>query len=285
VLALQLLINGIAVGALYALAAVGVALIFWTTRVFHIAHGATYLIAAFTYVALYETSVPLAVAASVLSAAVFGWGLNRFVYRPIQRSRESFFTLFVASFGVLIVAANVISLWAGSGPKSLPTLFGRVEIGFLQITWVSIIAIVVAVVFLLGLQFFLEKTETGVGLRAMADDVELVELLGLKRRRYAAVAFILGSVLVVPAAILTTYVQGITPQTGLKIATIALIVSIAGGVGSLAGAVVGAVLLGVVENVSTLWVNASWGEAVGFTVLLAILVFRPSGIIPRTSAA
>jgi branched-subunit amino acid ABC-type transport system permease component len=61
-------------------------------------------------------------------------------------------------------------------------------------------------------------------------------------------------------------------------------VSIAGGVGSLAGAVVGAVLLGVVENVSTLWVNASWGEAVGFTVLLAILVFRPSGIIPRTSA-
>jgi branched-chain amino acid transport system permease protein len=285
VLALQLLINGIAVGALYALAAVGVALIFWTTRVFHIAHGATYLIAAFTYVALYETSVPLAVAASVLSAAVFGWGLNRFVYRPIQRSRESFFTLFVASFGVLIVAANVISLWAGSGPKSLPTLFGRVEIGFLQITWVSIIAIVVAVVFLLGLQFFLEKTETGVGLWAMADDVELVELLGLKRRRYAAVAFILGSVLVVPAAILTTYVQGITPQTGLKIATIALIVSIAGGVGSLAGAVVGAVLLGVVENVSTLWVNASWGEAVGFTVLLAILVFRPSGIIPRTSAA
>lgn len=283
-LALQLLINGIAVGALYALAAVGVALIFWTTRVFHIAHGATYLIAAYTYVALHETSVPLAVAGSVLSAAVFGWGLNRFVYRPIQRSRESFFTLFVASFGVLIVAANVIALWAGSGPKSLPTLFGRVEIGFLQITWVSIIAIVVAVVFLFGLQFFLEKTETGVGLRAMADNVELVELLGLKRRRYAAVAFILGSVLVVPAAILTTYVQGLTPQTGLKIATIALIVSIAGGVGSLAGAVVGAILLGVVENVSTLWVNASWGEAVGFTVLLAILVFRPSGIIPRASA-
>lgn len=283
-LALQLLINGIAVGALYALAAVGVALIFWSTRVFHIAHGATYLIAAYTYVALYETSMPLALVASVLGAAVFGWGVNKFVYRPIQRARESFFTLFVASFGVLIVVANAISLWAGSGPKSLPALFGRLHIGFLQITWVSIIAIVVAVIFLFGLQFFLEKSETGVGLRAMADNVELVDLLGLNRRRYAAVAFILGSVLVVPAAILTTYVQGLTPQMGLKIATIALIVSIAGGVGSLAGAVVGAILLGVVENVSTLWVNASWGEAVGFSVLLAILVFRPSGIIPRTSA-
>lgn len=283
-LALQLLINGIAVGALYALAAVGVALIFWTTRVFHIAHGATYLIAAYAYVVLYERSVPLALVVSILAAAVFGWGLNKLVYRPIQRSRESFFTLFVASFGTLIVATNVVSLWAGSGPKSLPSLFGRVDIGFLQITWVSVIAIVVAVIFLYGLQMFLEKTETGVGLRAMADNVELVDLLGLNRRRYAAVAFILGSVLVVPAAILTTYVQGLTPQTGLKIATIALIVSIAGGVGSLAGAVVGAILLGVVENVSTLFVNASWATAVGFSVLLAILVFRPSGIIPRSSA-
>ncbi|MCU1614383.1 MAG: Branched-chain amino acid transport system permease protein [Frankiales bacterium] len=283
-LALQLLVNGIAVGALYALAAVGVALIFWTTRVFHIAHGATYLIAAYTFVSLHGNSVLLALVGSTLAAAVFGWGMNKFVYRPIQRSRESFFTLFVASFGTLIIVANVISLWAGSGPKALPPPFGRVQIGFLQVTWVAIIAIVVAVVFLLGLQFFLEKTETGVGLRAMADDVELVDLLGLNRRRYATVALILGSVLVVPAAILTTYVQGLTPQAGLRIATIALIVSIAGGVGSLAGAVVSAILLGVVENVSTLYVNASWGTAVGFSVLLAILVFRPSGVIPRPSA-
>lgn len=283
-LALQLLINGLAVGALYALAAVGVALIFWTTRVFHIAHGATYLIAAYTFVSLHQRSIPLALLVSIVSAAIFGWGLNALVYRPIQRSRESFFTLFVASFGVLIVTVNVISIWAGSGPKALPELIGRVDVGFLQITWVTIIAIVVAAVFLLGLQGFLEKTETGVGLRAMADNVQLVDILGLNRRRYAAVAFVVGSLLVVPAAILTTYAQGLTPQSGLKIATIALIVSIAGGVGSLPGAVVGAVLLGVVENVSTLFVNASWASAVGFTVLLAILVFRPSGIIPRSSA-
>lgn len=281
---LQLAINGIAVGALYALAAVGLALIFWTTRVFHIAHGSTYLIAAYAYVSLYERSVLLAVVVSVLGAIAFGWGMNKFVYRPIQRSRESFFTLFVASFGMLIIVGNVIAVWAGSAPKSLPSLFGQIQIGFIQVTWVSLIAIVMAVVLLVGLQRFLEKTETGVGLRAMADSVELVDLLGLNRRRYAAVAFILGSVLVVPAAILTTYVQGVTPSAGLKIATIALIVSIAGGVGSLAGAVVGAVLLGFVEDVSTLYVSASWSEAVGFVVLLAILVFRPSGIIPQSSA-
>ena len=283
-LALQLAINGLAVGALYALAAVGVALIFWTTRVFHIAHGGTYLIAAYSFVALYERSVVLALVVSLLGAAVFGWGLNKFVYRPIQRSRESFFTLFVASFGVLIIVTNVASIWAGSGAKQLENPFGRIEIGFLQISWISVIALVAAAVLLIGLTLFLERTETGVGLRAMADNVELVDLLGLNRKRYAAVAFTLGSVLVVPAAILTTYLQGLTPQFGLRIATIALIVSIAGGVGSLAGAVVGAVLLGLVDNLATLYVSASWAVAVGFVVLLAILVFRPSGIIPRSSA-
>ena len=283
-LALQLAINGLALGALYALAAVGVALIFWTTRVFHIAHGGTYLIAAYSFVALYERSVILALVVSLLAAAAFGWGLNKFIYRPIQRSRESFFTLFVASFGVLIIVTNVAAIWAGSGAKQLESPFGRFEVGFVQISWVSVIALVTTAILLVGLNFFLEKTETGVGLRAMADNVELVDLLGLNRRRYAAVAFVLGSVLVVPAAILTTYLQGLTPQFGLRIATIALIVSIAGGVGSLAGAVVGSILLGLVDNLATLYVNATWAAAIGFVVLLAILVFRPSGIIPRSSA-
>jgi branched-chain amino acid transport system permease protein len=284
VLALQLTLNGVAVGALYGLAAVGVALIFWTTRVFHIAHGATYLIAAYAYVSLHAISAALAVVASIVLAALFGLGMNAWVYRPIQRSRESFFTLFVASFGTLIVVANVVSLWFGSGPKSLPSLSAPISIGFLQISTASVLALVVAGAMLVLLRLFLERSETGVGLRAMADNVELVDLLGLNRRRYAAVAFLVGSVLVVPAAILTTYVQGLSPSTGLHIATLALIVSIAGGVGSLSGAVVGGIILGVVENVATLAVSSTWAQALGFAVLLAILVFRPAGIIPRSAA-
>lgn len=280
---LQLAVNGVAVGALYAMSAVGLALIFWTTRVFHIAHGATYLIAAYAYVQLLQTSLVLALAVSVLSAGLFGYAMNKFVYRPIQRSRQSFFTLFVASFATLIVVANVLSLLAGSGVKTLPALSKPVTLGFVQIPLASVIGLVLSIALLLLLRAFLEKSKTGVGLRAMADNVELVDLLGLNRRRYATVAFVLGSVLVVPAAILTTYTQGLTPAFGLRMATLALVVSIAGGVGSLSGAVVGAILLGVVENLATLVVSATWAEAVGFSVLLAILVFRPSGIIPRSA--
>lgn len=280
---LQLAVNGVAVGALYALSAVGLALIFWTTRVFHIAHGATYLIAAYAYVQLLQTSLVLALAVSVLSAGLFGYAMNKFVYRPIQRSRQSFFTLFVASFATLIVVANALSLLAGSGVKTLPSLSKPVTLGFVQIPLASVIGLVLSIALLLLLRAFLEKSKTGVGLRAMADNVELVDLLGLNRRRYATVAFVLGSALVVPAAILTTYTQGLTPTFGLRIATLALVVSIAGGVGSLSGAVVGAILLGVVENLATLVVSATWAEAVGFSVLLVILVFRPSGIIPRSA--
>ena len=285
-LATQLLINGIALGSLYALAAVGLSLIFWTTRVFHIAHGGAYVVAAYAFIELLERfGAVVAVLGSLAAAVAFGYGINRLVYRPIQRSRDSFFTLFVASFGALIVVSNLISIFWGSNVKTLEPISGPVQVGSIQAPSAAVIGLVVAIVFLAFLQIFLAKSETGVGLRAMADNAALVDMLGLNRRKFGTMAFVIGSAMVVPAAILTTYVQGVQPTSGLKVATIGLVVSIAGGVGSLSGAVVGGVLLGVVENVSILWVNPLWAEAVGFSVLLAILVVRPTGIIPRRAQA
>lgn len=285
-LATQLLINGIALGSLYALAAVGLSLIFWTTRVFHIAHGGAYVVAAYVFIELLERfGAVVAVLGSLAAAVAFGYGINRFVYRPIQRSRDSFFTLFVASFGALIVVSNLISILWGSNVKTLEPISDPVQVGSIQAPSAAVIGLVVAIVFLAFLQMFLAKSETGVGLRAMADNAALVDVLGLNRRRFGTTAFVIGSAMVVPAAILTTYVQGVQPTSGLRVATIGLVVSIAGGVGSLSGAVVGGVLLGVVENVSILWVNPLWAEAVGFSVLLAILVVRPTGIIPRRAQA
>lgn len=281
-LAVQLLVNGLALGALYALAAVGLSLIFWSTRVFHIAHGGTYVLAAYVYIGLLETTgVVVAVLGCLAAAVAFGFLINRVVYRPIQRSRDSFFTLFVASFGCLIVVGNLITIAWGSNVKTLDPISRPVSVGSVQAPSAAVIGLFVAIAFLVLLQLFLTRSETGVGLRAMADDAGLVDTLGLNRRRLGSTAFVIGSAMVVPAAILTTYVQGVQPSSGLKIATIGLIVSIAGGVGSLSGAVVGGVLLGVVENLSILWVSPLWAEAVGFSVLLMILVFRPSGIIPR----
>jgi branched-chain amino acid transport system permease protein len=286
VLTVQLLAVGIAVGALYSLASVGFALIFGTTRVFHIAHGATYLVAAYLYVWGVHVSVLVGVLASAVGAVLFGWLTDVLVYRPIQRARNSFFTLFVASFGILIVVQNAVSVIAGSDPQQLtgaitvPVDFGSVQLPRSELTGLG-----VAVVALLALRLFLNRSNTGIGIRAMADDAELVGLVGLDRRRYSTTAFALGSLLVVPAAILTTYVQGVTPASGLSIATVALVAAIAGGVGSLPGAAVGALILGVVESLATLKLSAEWQDAVAYGVLLLLLVFRPSGLLSKVRAA
>ncbi len=285
-LTVQMLAVGIAIGALYSLNAVGFALIFGTTRVFHIAHGATYLVAAYLYVWAVRYSVPVGVLVAAAGAVLFGYLTNLVVYRPIRRSRNSFFTLFVASFGILIVVQNAISIIAGSDVRLLSGGIVRpVSFGGVQVPRSELLGLAVAVLALLALRAFLNRTPTGIGIRAMADDAELVGLVGLDGRRYANTTFLLGSLLVVPAAILTTYVQGVTPSSGLSVATVALVSAIAGGVGSLPGAAVGALVLGVAESLATLKFSAEWQDAVAYAVLLLLLVFRPSGLLSRMRAA
>lgn len=285
-LALQLLASGIAIGALYSVTAVGFALIFGATRIFHIAHGATFMVAAYCYLWGQQYSVVLGIGLSIAGALAFGYIVNQLVYVPIQKTRNSFFTLFVASFGMLIITQNLISIIAGSdvnllsGPLSRPVSFGP-----LQIPLSEVIGLGVTVVALLLLGLFLQRTVTGSRIRAMADDVELVRTVGLNARRYATITFLLGSVLVVPAAILTSYQQGITPSTGLSVATIALVSAIAGGVGSLPGAAVGALILGVAQSLTTFFLPAEWQDAVAYGVLLLLLVVKPNGLVGKTRSA
>lgn len=123
-LILQLFINGIQTGALYALIAAGFSLIFGTTRVFHVAHGATFTLAGFVFYELYTVLGwiwPLAAAASGAAAAVFGVLVDRYVYATIQRHEGAFFTLFVASFGIAIVTQNLITIVFGRGLVTVPT--------------------------------------------------------------------------------------------------------------------------------------------------------------------
>lgn len=277
----QLLINGITNGVLYAMAAVGFALIFWTTKVFHVSHGATYLIAGYLYVALFPVSWILATVVAAGSAIGFGYLINVAVYRPVQRSSfGSLYTLVVASLGVMIVVQNSLSLIFGSRIKTVESpLEEQHLIGGIRVTTAAGLGIVAGIVALLFLRWYLTKTDTGIGLRAMADSGDLVDQLGLDKRRYASVAFILGSAMIVPSAILITHLRGLTTATGLSIGILAVVCAIVGGVGSLTGAVFGAMLFAVTQSLSTLVIDAGWQEAVGYAVLLSLILFRPAGLL------
>jgi branched-subunit amino acid ABC-type transport system permease component len=281
-LLLQLLINGVQVGALYALTAVGFSLIFGSTKIFHFAHGATFAVGAYLFYYIYAVSGwPWLAAALVAALAVVAVGvtLDRLVYAPIQGNEGSFFTVFVASFGVAVFIQNLIGTVFGRDFVSVDTPLSRsVEtLPGLYIAPVAVVAIACAAVSFGALHYFLSRTHVGMALRALSENADLVRTFGLDPRRLSTYAFALGSLLVVPAAILTGITSGLNTAVGGRVMLISLAATIVGGVGSLRGAACAALLLGLAENLA-LWVfDPQWSEAVTFVVLFMFILLRPAG--------
>ncbi len=289
-LLLQLVVNGLQAGALYALIAVGFSLIFGSTRVFHFAHGATFSIAAYVFYDVYSVMSLhwlLAVVAAALAAVAFGVLLDRLVYEPIRRHAGSFFTLFVASFGAAIVVQNLIGMIFGRSFVSVSTPLSRsIEVmPGLYVSPLAGIAILCAVTAFAGLQVLLMRTHVGMGMRALSENPELVRAYGLSPRRLSTLAFAIGSLLVVPAAILSGATSGLNPSIGHHVMLISLAATIVGGVGSLRGAACAGLLLGLAENLALLYFGSQWSEAVTFIVLFLFILVRPAGFFGRPIAS
>lgn len=281
----ELLWQGIAVGAGYAFVAAGFAIIYATTRTFHFAHGATYALAAYVYYAcdhLWGLGPFPAVIVSATVAVAFGLAVDVAIYQPMRRVEASFLTLFAASFGILVVVTNTLVLWQGNsflslgGPMSRGISLGG---GGLVLSVAALLQVVLALLMIGALVLLMRGTTAGVFLRAMGDSNELVEIFGFSSRRFARLAFFLGSLYVVPAAILSLYINGAQPGTATLITLIAISGTIIGGIGSILGAALGGLLLGLAENLGTWDLSSSWQPAIAFGLLLLFLVIRPTGIL------
>lgn len=285
---LQLAITGLQVGAVYALMAVGFSLIFGCTRIFHFAHGATCVLAAYVFFWLNLQGLPVlaSVAGSACVAVIFGLSMDRFVYAPIQRDKGSFFTVFVASFGVAIAVQNLVGMIFGRSFVTIDTpLSQSVEmVPGLFVSPLAWIAILVTALFYFGLQWLLHHTSIGLALRGLADNPENIRVYGLDPRRLSAYAFGLGSLLVVPAAIITGATSGLNPAMGNHIMLISLAATIVGGISSIRGALIAGFMLGMAENLALIWVDAQWTDAVTFSILFLFILFLPSGLFGRVQA-
>jgi branched-chain amino acid transport system permease protein len=282
---IQLLASGLQTGALYALTAAGFALIFGATRIFHVAHGASFVLAGYAFVtaASYGAPWPLSVAAALITAVGFGLLTDLLIYRPIQRHEASFFTVFVASFGVVICVQSLIQFFFGRGSVVINSPLTRATeiVPGLYLAPVFWIAIVIAVVLFGLVTVVLDRTNAGVGLRGLAENPELLRAFGLSSRRLSALAFGLGSALVVPGAILIAATTGIEPAAGHRVMLISIAASVVGGIGSLRGAALAGLMLGVIENLVIIVLDTQWAEAASFVVLFFFILFRPSGIFGK----
>ena len=285
---LQLLLGGLQTGALYALTAAGFALIFGATKVFHFAHGASFTLAGYAFLLMWNAGWPwpLGVLAALVVATGFGVAMERFVYRPIGRHEGGFFTVFVAAFGVSLVVQNLIGMWVGRGFAVVGTDLSRAtewlpDVFLAPVFWVSL---GVAAVLFLALTLFLTRHPAGVALRALSQNADLIRAYGLSANGLAVLAFALGSALAAPAAILTVMTTGVHEAVGHHVMLISMAATIVGGVGSLRGAALAGLALGIAESVVLNFADPQWAEAASFIVLFAFIIFRPSGLFGHAVA-
>ena len=281
-LLLQLTINGLAAGALYALMAVGFAIIYNGTRILHLAHGAAFTFGGYMlYVLVSGLKMPILVAfpLAVLATAALGVLMDVFVYRPLRAKDSSNDAVLIASIGLLTLLQAIYALVFGTETRNLRhDPMPSFEIGEIIVTEFHIIAALVAVVLFTLLQVFLTRSRYGRAIRALADNPKLAVVIGIDTDRLYMLLFALGSGLAAVAMGLMAFDTGIRPQMGFSVMVLILVAVIVGGIGYLPGAAAGGVLLGVLQHVSLWQLSAGWQDVVVFGALILFLLLRPQGI-------
>lgn len=280
---LQLLINGIVIGSQYALVAVGFSMIFSITRIFHIAQGATYLLAGYVCLEVSQRlhlGLVLGIIAALGAAVVFGFIMQEGLYRAIAHAEHALFALFVGSFGIVVVVDNLVSWAFGDNVvQIIPSLSRNVAIGSLQVSVGGLVGIGLTIAVILALWLLLGRTRIGTLLRALASDEELFDMTYGSARHYRRIAFALGSLLVVPGVLMIGSIQGLQPSDGITIGTILIAVTIVGGIGSLTGAAISGLAVGIIENLAQWKLSIGWDPVVTYGLIVVLMLLKPNGLL------
>jgi branched-chain amino acid transport system permease protein len=280
---MQFIANGLCRGSAYALVAMGFALIYTTSGVFHIAHGAIYTAAAYAiycFFILLELPFALAVVLALLSTALLGALVELMVYRPLDKRKASSAVLMISSLGVYIVMINLLALCFGNETKILRSgVETTVSFGDVILTRVQIAQMVVALSVVALYWLFLRRTSLGRICRSVADDSVLASVLGVKVESTRLVVFAVGSILAAIGAGLVALDVGIDPYIGFPAVLAAAVACIVGGLHRFIAPALGGVLLGVIQSLVVWQTSTKWESAVTFALLLAFLLFRPQGLL------
>lgn len=279
----QLMANGLVNGCLYALMAVGFGLIYNTTRVFHIAYGATYTAAAylcFLFLVKLSWSYPIAIGAALLSTLLLGVLIELFVYAPLARKNASLLVSLLSSLGLYIAIVNLIALLFGNETQVLrPGADVTYKWGPIILTQTQVGQCLSAAVLIPAALVSLKFSSIGRIVRAVRDNETLTTLMGINLSLVRYLALGVGSLLAGVAAILSALDAGVTPQVGMPALLTAAVALIIGGVGRFEGSVVGAFLLGALQSLVVWKISARWTDAITFAVLILFLIFRPQGLL------
>ncbi len=294
---LQQLINAVALGSIYGLIALGYTMVYGIIGMINFAHGDIFMVSAFialiaflALVAIGLTAVPLALFLVLLIAmaltALYGWTVERFAYRPLRGSFR--LAPLISAIGMSIVLQNYVQIVQGARVKPLPplvpggfTLMGHE--GFaVQLSYVQIMIVLTTVVLMLMFSWLVAKTRLGRDMRACEQDLKMASLVGVDTDRTIAFTFVIGAALAAVAGVMFLLYYGVIDfyigfQAGIKAFTAAVL----GGIGSLPGAMLGGLLIGLIETFWSAYFSVEYKDVAAFSVLVLVLIFLPTGILGR----
>ena len=280
---LQFVINGFITGILYSLSAIGFALVYNTTRIFHIAAAALYVVAAYTLFYVYNVwnfPLPLGIVAAMAVTALFSVAAEWAVYRPLFLKKSSLFVVMIASIGLMTVLVNLAAMIFGNETKVINNAIQKTyTFGDIFITTPQMLQIVVGVAIIIGFMFFLRFTQFGLQTRALSCNDVLFRTMGYSIRTTRLKVFALSGVFLACASTLTVYDFGLNPHMGMGVMINAIVAMIIGGVGRFNACVLGGVTLGFLQSLVVYQFASNWQHAITFLVLILFLFLRPQGFI------
>lgn len=282
-LLVQLMLNGIVTGSLYAVLAISFAVIYAPTKTFHFAHANVYVYGGYflyQFAMEWRWPLPAAIPAAIFAAAVLGVLVDRAVYTPLRKSGAGVMEILLSSFAAFIVLQNVLLLIWKSDPRTVRVpeiLKNGIPFGFLTLTPLDLITVVIAAIVLGGVALLIRRTRLGRAMRAVENDPDVAVMVGIPTERVRMAAFFLGSALVAVAAAFTALDKGLEPTIGVNALLVAVVAMIVGGVGSFPGAALAGLFLGIVENLGIWQIPSEWKSTITFSVLAVFILFRPTG--------
>ena len=294
---LQQLVNGLTIGSTYALIAIGYTMVYGIIGMINFAHGEVYMIGSYVaFIAIIGLtmlgldSLPLiimgAFVASIVVTSAYGYSIERIAYRPLRGSNR--LIPLISAIGMSIFLQNGVLLAQDSKDKAIPNLipgnivFGESAMNGVVISYMQILIFVITFLVMLGLTMFISRSRLGRACRACAEDIKMANLLGINTNNIIALTFVIGAALAAVAAVLLGMQYGvINPNMGFLAGIKAFTAAVLGGIGSIPGAMLGGLLLGVAEAFGADIFGDQYKDVVAFSLLILVLLFRPTGILGR----
>ena len=291
----QQLINGLTVGSVYAIIALGYTMVYGILELINFAHGEIYMLGAylgiillgfFTASGLTEQSLFLSliltVVISALFCAMYGFAMEKVAYKPLRNAPR--LSPLISAIGVSIFLQNYVMLTQGATDKVFPYRIGETVLHFqdVQMTITQVLIIAISALMMLFLRLFISRTRIGKAMRATSQDMTMASLVGINVNAIISVTFVIGAMLAAVAGVMVAVYYGLVNYSIGYIAGIkAFTAAVLGGIGSIRGAMLGGVLLGLMESMGAAYVSTEYKDAFAFVILIVLLLIKPSGIFGR----